>query len=104
MLVALEGVGRAEHHEDRRTCTTASRARRWRCAERVADHRVAGADDAGRQHQPVADVADLFVEQVDPGAQRQQRTHHVLARSPLAHAFRVRVAWFLQSNRFAAAH
>ena len=41
----------------------------------VAEEGVAGADDAGKQHQPVADVPDLFVECVDERAEGQQKAH-----------------------------
>ena len=47
-------------------------------AERVADHGVGGADDAGGENQPVADVAEFLIEQVDRRAQCQQRAHHGL--------------------------
>ena len=57
MLVALEGVGGAEHHEDREHVPLQFEPAVGAVAEGVADHRVAGADDAGQQHQQIADVA-----------------------------------------------
>ena len=37
--------------------------------ERVADHRIAGADDNRGQHQPIDEVPDLLVQPVDRAAQ-----------------------------------
>src|SRR4029434_8853694 len=41
----------------------------------VADHRVAGADDASQQDKPVADPADMFVEPINRRAETKQRLH-----------------------------
>ena len=65
MLVALEGVGGAEHHQDREHVPLQFEPAIGAVAERIADHGVAGADDAGGQHQQIADVAYLFIEQID---------------------------------------
>ena len=80
MLVALEGVGRAEHHQDGEHVPLQFKPAVRAVTERVADHGIAGADQAGGQHQEIADVADLFVEQVDGGADRQQWAHRVSPR------------------------
>ena len=78
MLVALEGVGRAEHHQDREHVPLQFEPAVRAVAEGVADHGVAGADQAGGQHQEIADVADLFVDLVDSRAECQQWAHRVL--------------------------
>ena len=71
MLIFLEGVGRAEHHQDGKHVPLQFQPAIGAVAERIANHRIGGADHAGRQNQPVAYIADFFVEPVDPGAERQ---------------------------------
>ena len=39
---------------------------------------LAGADDAGGEHEPVADVAYFLVEQIDSRTECQQWAHHAL--------------------------
>ena len=57
MLVLLEGIGGAEHHEDGEHVPLQFEPAVGTVAERIADHRVGGAHDAGGEHEPVADAA-----------------------------------------------
>ena len=76
VLVALEGVGGAEHHQDRKHVPLQFEPAIGAVVECVADHGVGRADDDGGEHQKIADVSDLLVDGVDRGAQCQQWTHH----------------------------
>jgi hypothetical protein len=71
MLVALEGVGGAEHHDDREHVPLHLQPGVGAVAERISDHRIGGADDAGGKDQEVADVSELLIDEVDRAAQRQ---------------------------------
>ncbi len=55
VLVALEGVGCAEHHQDGEHVPLQFKPAVRAVAERIADHGVAGADDAGGEYQEIAD-------------------------------------------------
>ncbi len=57
MLVALEGIGGAEHDHDGEHVPLQLQPGVGTVSERVADHGVGGTDDAGGEDQEVADIA-----------------------------------------------
>ena len=61
MLVALQRVGGAEHHDHGEHVPLHFEPGVGARVVGIADHGVAAADDAGQQHQPVADDTDLLV-------------------------------------------
>src|SRR5437763_1831192 len=75
MLVTFERIGSAEHHENGEHVPLHLKPSVRAVTERIAEHRVAGAQDTGCQHEKVTDVADLFVELVDGLANGQKWTH-----------------------------
>jgi hypothetical protein len=72
VLVALERVRRAEHHDGGEQVPLDLEPRVARHVERVAHHRVARADEAGEQDAPVGDLAESPVHRVDQQRQLEQ--------------------------------
>ena len=77
MFITFEGVRRAEHHEDGKHVPLQFEPAIRTVTERVADHRVGRAHDTRSQHQKIADVTYLLIDQVDGCANRQQWTHRI---------------------------
>ena len=75
MLVHLERVGRAEQHHAGEHVPLDFQPAVRALAEQIAAGGIARADQAGEQHQPIGDHADLRVHPIDGPAQSQQNGH-----------------------------
>src|SRR5260370_14673395 len=80
MLIALERIRCAKHDQNGKHVPLQLKPPVRAITERIADHRVAGAQHTGGQHEKITNVAYLFVDLVDRRANRQQWTHRVLPR------------------------
>ena len=75
VLVHLERIGAAEQHHAGEHVPLHFEPGVGACAEQIAARRIAGADQAGQEHEPVGDHAETFIERVDCRAETQEYPH-----------------------------
>ena len=75
MLVDLERIGAAQQHHAREHVPLHFEPAVGACAEQIAARCIAGADQAGKQHKPIGELAEPIVHVVDGPAQLEQILH-----------------------------
>ena len=98
MLVDLERVGSAQEKDAREHVPLDLEPGIGADAEEIAAAGIAGADQAGDQHQPTSHHAEPRIDPIDRAADCQERLHRLLlpARSPVFRGF-IRTSDYVQS-------